>query len=142
MKRYYFFRAENVPMNVRSVVYRVAVGISEREQKAYQYMKSEALEQGFTLIPWDESCDFFLDIEMERVFGSKFLVHPRFQRVEMSILNLKAIYRSIGFQFYEKTITQPANSIRQLLKISPTFNLVYKKNVRKAKVFHCSNVNT
>lgn len=129
MKTYYYFRAQNEPLAAGSVIYKIAVGSSERDDSYLGRWKQICYERGYTFTIWDESVMFYLDYERERVFGDACPVSHRFLLVTMNLRQLSHIYRTCGFAFFEASVKPSKMYFKQMRCLFPAyfFNRIFSK---------------
>lgn len=136
MKTYYYFRAQNAPLSASSVIYKIAVGVSDRDLMSLPRWKQICFDNGYTFMIWDESVKFYLDFERERVFGDSCPVRNRFMLVSMSLTQLIRIYRSCGFSFFESSINPSTMYFQQMRSLFPAylFNRFFSKKNSKSPI--------
>lgn len=132
MRHKYYFRSENKPLHANSVVYVVTVGQSERDKKAFQWMKAYAYDNGLTFMRWGEDVDYYLELERESIFPRSGICFNRFKMITLSVQQLRTVARSIGFQFYEKSIYFPRTFFEQMKALNPAcFSKFNQKKIPK-----------
>ena len=107
MKRKFYFHRQNEPLDTDHVIYVLWCGESVREQKLLAKMVAWSFEHHATLMSWDESIDYYLMIEAERVFPSKGLIDFGFVRVDIKAADLLTLMEDQSFDSFEASISSP-----------------------------------
>ena len=107
MKRKFYFHRQNAPLDTDHVVYVLWVGESVREQKILTQLVAWSFQHGATLMSWDESIDYYLLIESERVFPGKGLLDFGFQKTNINARELQILMEDNAFESYEAALTTP-----------------------------------
>lgn len=119
MKRRFYFHRQNEPLDSDHVVYVLWCGESVREQKLLAKMVAWSFEHHATLMSWDESIDYYLMIEAERVFPGKGLIDFGFVRVDINASDLLTLMEDQSFDSFEACITSPKSYFSHLFYLSP-----------------------
>ena len=119
MKRKFYFHRQNCPLDSDHVIYVLWVGESVREQKILTQLVAWSFQHGATLMSWDESIDYYLLLESERVFPSKGLLDFGFQRKNINARELQILMEDNSFESYEAALTTPKQFFTQLVALDP-----------------------
>ena len=119
MKRKFYFHRQNCPLDSDHVIYVLWVGESVREQKILTQLVAWSFQHGATLMSWDESIDYYLLLESERVFPSKGLLDFGFQRTNINARELQILMEDNSFESYEAALTTPKQFFTQLVALDP-----------------------
>lgn len=119
MKRKFFLHRQNEPMTPDTVVYRVWVGESVREQRILTQLMSWAFAQSATLRSWSEDIDYYLDLESERCFPSRGLLDFGFISVDLTAAEALSLANTNQWDSYEKTLSQPKSFFSAIRLNSP-----------------------
>lgn len=119
MKRKFYFHRQNCPLDSDHVIYVLWVGESVREQKILTQLVAWSFQHGATLMSWDESIDYYLLLESERVFPSKGLLDFGFQRTNINARELQILMEDNSFESYEAALTTPKQFFTQLIALDP-----------------------
>lgn len=119
MKRKFYFHRQNCPLDTDHVIYVLWVGESVREQKILTQLVAWSFQHGATLMSWDESIDFYLLLESERVFPGKGLLDFGFQRTNINARELQILMEDNSFESYEAALTTPKQFFTQLVALDP-----------------------
>lgn len=119
MKRRFYFHRQNEPLDTDHVIYVLWCGESVREQKLLAKMVAWSFEHHATLMSWDESIDYYLMIEAERVFPGKGLIDFGFVRVDINAPDLLTLMEDQSFDSFEACITSPKSYFSHLFCLSP-----------------------
>lgn len=119
MKRKFYFHRQNCPLDSDHVIYVLWVGESVREQKILTQLVAWSFQHGATLMSWDESIDYYLLLESERVFPSKGLLDFGFQRTDINARELQILMEDNSFESYEAALTTPKQFFTQLIALDP-----------------------
>lgn len=117
------------------MVYVVTVGCSDRDRRAYDWVRRYACENGLTFMRWGEGIDYYLELERERVFPSADMVFSRFRMVTVSVLQLRTVARTVGFAFYERSVCFPRTFFQKMKALKPSVFLKLNQ-AKRAKVSH------
>lgn len=119
MKRKFFLHRQNEPMTPDTVVYRVWVGESVREQRILTRLMSWAFTQSATLRSWSEDIDYYLDLESERCFPGRGLLDFGFISVDLTAAETLSLAQTNQWDSYEKTLSQPKSFFSAICLNSP-----------------------
>lgn len=119
MKRRFYFHRQNEPLDTDHVIYVLWVGESVREQRLLAKMVAWSFEHQATLMSWDESIDYYLMLEAERVFPGKGLLDFGFVRTDINANELLILMEDESFESYEAGLTTPKAFFNQILSLSP-----------------------
>lgn len=119
MKRKFYFHRQNCPLDTDHVIYVLWVGESVREQKILTQLVAWSFQHGATLMSWDESIDYYLLLESERVFPGKGLLDFGFQRTNINARELQILMEDNSFESYEAALTTPKQFFTQLVALDP-----------------------
>lgn len=119
MKRKFFLHRQNEPMTPDTVVYRVWVGESVREQRILTQLMSWAFAQSATLRSWSEDIDYYLDLESERCFPGRGLLDFGFISVDLTAAEALSLANTSQWDSYEKTLSQPKSFFSAICLNSP-----------------------
>lgn len=119
MKRKLFLHRQNEPMTPDTVVYRVWVGESVREQRILTQLMSWAFAQSATLRSWSEDIDYYLDLESERCFPGRGLLDFGFISVDLTAAEALSLANTNQWDSYEKTLPQPKSFFSAICLNSP-----------------------
>lgn len=119
MKRKFYFHRQNCPLDSDHVVYVLWVGESVREQKILTQLVAWSFQHGATLMSWDESIDYYLLLESERVFPGKGLLDFGFRRTDINARELQILMEDNAFESYETALTTPRQFFTQIYSLDP-----------------------
>lgn len=119
MKRKFYFHRQNCPLDSDHVIYVLWVGESVREQKILTQLVAWSFQHGATLMSWDESIDYYLLIESERVFPGKGLLDFGFQKTNINARELQILMEDNSFESYEAALTSPKQFFTQFIALDP-----------------------
>lgn len=119
MKRKFYFHRQNSPLDSDHVIYVLWVGESVREQKILTQLVAWSFQHGATLMSWDESIDYYLLLESERVFPGKGLLDFGFQQTNINARELQILMEDNSFESYEAALTTPKQFFTQLVALDP-----------------------
>lgn len=119
MKRKFFLHRQNEPMTPDTVVYRVWVGESVREQRILTQLMSWAFAQSATLRSWSEDIDYYLDLESERCFPGRGLLDFGFISADLTAAEALSLANTNQWDSYEKTLSQPKSFFSAIRLNSP-----------------------
>lgn len=119
MKRKFYLHRENEPMKSDTVVYRVWIGESVREQKILTRLMAWAFAQGATLRTWSEDIDYYLQYESERIFGDNGILNFGFVSVDLTASEMLYLVESQNWDIFEKNITTPKAFFQQMMTLYP-----------------------
>lgn len=120
MKKKYFLHRENAPFTTDTVVYRLWVGESVREQRMLTRLVAWAFETGATLRSWSEDIDFYLQYESERCFSGRGLLDFGFIQTEITAREALDLVVTKSWDIYEKSLSLPKNLIPSITLNSPS----------------------
>lgn len=119
MKRKFYFHRQNCPLDSDHVIYVLWVGESVREQKILTQLVAWSFQHGATLMSWDESIDYYLLLESERVFPGKGLLDFGFQKTNINAKELQILMEDNSFESYEAALTTPKQFFTQFVALDP-----------------------
>lgn len=119
MKRKFFLHRQNEPMTPDTVVYRVWVGESVKEQQVLTKLISWAFAQSATLRSWSEDIDYYLDLESERCFPGRGLLDFGFISVDLTAAEALSLANTNQWDSFEKTLSQPKSFFSALCLNDP-----------------------
>lgn len=119
MKRKFYFHRVNEPLAADSVIYRLWVGESVREQRLLTKIVAWSFEHGATIMSWCEDIDYYLMIERERIFTGAGLLDFGF--IQQDITAAEALQHILDqdWEAFEKSLTIPKNLISDIRLNSP-----------------------
>lgn len=120
MKRKFFLHRQNEPMKSNTVVYRVWIGESVREQRILTQLMAWAFEQHATLMSWSEDIDFYLLVESERVFNDAGIINFGFSTADLTASEALTLAKSGNWDLHEKTLSASKSFIYQMNTLSPS----------------------
>lgn len=68
---------------------------------------------------WDESIDYYLLVESERVFPGKGLLDFGFQKTNINARELQILMEDNSFESYEAALTTPKQFFTQFIALDP-----------------------
>lgn len=107
MKRKFFLHRQNEPMKSDTVVYRVWIGESVREQRILTQLMAWAFAEGATLRSWSEDIDYFLLLESERVFKEVNLCNFGFITSDLTASEALLLAQTKNWDSYENDLSTP-----------------------------------
>lgn len=119
MKKKYFLHRENAEFNPDTVIYRLWVGESVREQRLLTRLVAWAFQTGATLRSWSEDIDYYLMYESDRVFSGRGLLDFGFIQTDISAAECIQLIETKSWDIYEKSLSLPKNLIPSLMLHSP-----------------------
>ena len=120
MKRKFFLHRQNEPMKSDTVVYRVWIGESVREQRILTQLMAWAFAEGATLRTWSEDIDYFLLLESERVFREVNLCNFGFVTSDLTASEALLLAQSKNWDIYENGLSIPKAFFDQMITLSPS----------------------
>lgn len=120
MKRKFFLHRQNEPMKSDTVVYRVWIGESVREQRILTQLMAWAFRTGATLRSWSEDIDYFLIHESERVFNDCDLLNFGFIQTDLTASECLSLTESNNWDLYEKNLSTPKAFFTQMITLAPS----------------------
>ena len=120
MKKKYFLHRENKPFEVDTVVYRLWVGESVREQKMLTRLVAWAFQTGATLRSWSEDIDYYLMYESDRCFSGRGLLDFGFIQTDITAREAIELMETRSWDIYEKTLSLPKSLIPSITLNSPS----------------------
>lgn len=120
MKRKFFLHRQNEPMKSDTVVYRVWIGESVREQRILTQLMAWAFRTGATLRTWSEDIDYFLIHVSERVFNDCDLLNFGFIQTDLTASECLSLTESNNWDLYEKNLSTPKAFFTQMITLSPS----------------------
>lgn len=119
MKRKFYLHRENEPMKSDTVVYRVWIGESVREQRILTRLMAWAFAQSATFRTWSEDIDFYLQYESERIFGDRGILNFGFVSVDLTASEMLYLVESQNWDIFEKNLTSPKAYFQQMMTLYP-----------------------
>lgn len=120
MKRKFFLHRQNEPMKSDTVVYRVWIGESVREQRILTQLMAWAFAEGATLRSWSEDIDYFLLLESERVFREVNLCNFGFTTSDLTASEALLLAQTKNWDSYENNLTTPKAYFFQMITLAPS----------------------
>lgn len=120
MKRKFFLHRQNEPMRSDTVVYRVWIGESVREQRILTQLMSWAFAEGATLRSWSEDIDYYLLLESERVFGEINLCNFGFVSSDLTASECLCLAQTKNWDLYENNLSTPNAYFFQMTSLAPS----------------------
>lgn len=119
MKRKFFLHRQNQPLTTDTVIYRVWIGESVREQRILTQLMSWAFKTGATLRSWSEDIDFFLLFESERVFHECGILNFGFASADLTASEALSLAEGDLWSGYENDLTMPKAFFDQINTLYP-----------------------
>lgn len=120
MKRKFFLHRQNEPMKSDTVVYRVWIGESVREQRILTQLMAWAFKTGATLRTWSEDIDYFLLLESERVFKDCSLLNFGFIQADLTASECLCLAETNNWDLYENNLSTPKAFFAQMITLAPS----------------------
>lgn len=120
MKRKFFLHRQNEPMKSDTVVYRVWIGESVREQRILTQLMAWAFKTGATLRTWSEDIDYFLLYESDRVFKDCSLLNFGFIQTDLTASECLYLIESNNWDLYENNLSTPKAFFTQMITLAPS----------------------
>lgn len=120
MKRKFFLHRQNEPMKSDTVVYRVWIGESIREQRILTQLMAWAFAEGATLRTWSEDIDYFLLLESERVFRESDLCNFGFVTSDLTASEALLLAQTKNWDIYENGLSTPKAFFDQMITLAPS----------------------
>ena len=120
MKRKFFLHRQNEPMKSDTVVYRVWIGESVKEQRILAQLMAWAFAEGATLRTWSEDIDYFLLLESERVFREVNLCNFGFVTSDLTASEALSLAQSKNWDIYENGLSTPKAFFSQMITLAPS----------------------
>lgn len=120
MKRKFFLHRQNEPMKSDTVVYRVWIGESVREQRILTQLMAWAFAEGATLRTWSEDIDYFLLLESERVFKEVNLCNFGFITSDLTASEALMLAQTKNWDIYENSLSTPKAFFEQMITLAPS----------------------
>lgn len=120
MKRKFFLHRQNEPMKSDTVVYRVWIGESVREQRILTKLVAWAFANGATLRTWSEDIDYWLQYEAERVFNDCGILDFGFVSADLTASEALMLAESKNWDIYENNLSTPKAFFTQMMTLSPS----------------------
>lgn len=120
MKRKFFLHRQNEPMKSDTVVYRVWIGESVREQRILTQLMAWAFAEGATLRSWSEDIDYFLLFESERVFRESDLCNFGFVTSDLTASEALMLAESKNWDIYENNLSTQKAFFDQMIALAPS----------------------
>jgi len=121
MKKYYYYLRDAESTDPNQVLFKVAVGRSEREQIKLSLLENFAIDTGGFLRQVDEDSDFYLLSRAAQIFPSS--PYPMIMWKSV-LVNVSALYRMIvddTIGHFERTREMPRAYFFQLSSLLPSF---------------------
>ena len=132
MKKKYFLHRENKPFEVDTVVYRLWVGESVREQRMLTRLVAWAFQTGATLRSWSEDIDYYLMYESDRCFSGCGLLDFGFIQTDITAREALELVETKSWDIYEKSLSLPKNLIPSITLNSPS--RIFKATGRENRI--------
>lgn len=120
MKRKFFLHRQNEPMKSDTVVYRVWIGESVREQRILTKLVAWAFANGATLRTWSEDIDYWLQYEAERVFNDCGILDFGFVSADLTASEALMLAESKNWDIYENSLSTPKPFFTQMITLTPS----------------------
>lgn len=120
MKRKFFLHRQNEPMKSDTVVYRVWIGESVREQRILTQLMAWAFKNGATLRTWSEDIDYYLLYESERVFNDCSLLNFGFIQADLTASECLSLAGSNNWDLFENNLSTPKAFFTQMITLAPS----------------------
>lgn len=120
MKRKFFLHRQNEPMKSDTVVYRVWIGESVREQRILTQLMAWAFAEGATLRTWSEDIDYYLLLESERVFRESNLCNFGFVTSDLTASDALMLATSKNWDIYENGLCSQKAFFSQMMILAPS----------------------
>lgn len=120
MKRKFFLHRQNEPMKSDTVVYRVWIGESVREQRILTQLMAWAFAEGATLRTWSEDIDYYLLFESERVFKEVNLCNFGFVTSDLTASDALLLAKSKNWDIYENGLCSQKAFFSQMMALAPS----------------------
>lgn len=120
MKRKFFLHRQNEPMKSDTVVYRVWIGESVREQRILTQLMAWAFAEGATLRTWSEDIDYFLLLESERVFREVNLCNFGFVTSDLTASDALMLAQTKNWDIYENGLCSQKAFFSQMMTLAPS----------------------
>ena len=121
MKTNYCFIPYCGKLDARSKIFRVSVGISERDQIKRQLVDLYACDCGYFWRVWDDTTEFEIKCRMSQSPDSRFLLGRGLQVVNVSVSKLYQTIIDGTFMMLENPAYVNQNYFRLNAKLSPHF---------------------
>lgn len=119
MKRKFFLHRQNAPMSAQTVVYRVWIGESVKEQRILARLMAWAFAHGATLRSWTEDIDFFLIHESDRIFRECDMLNFGFVSTDLTARDCLILAEGNLWESFENNLTTPKAFFFQLSTLFP-----------------------
>lgn len=120
MKRKFFMHRQNEPMKSDTVIYRVWIGESVREQRILTKLVAWAFANGATLRTWSEDIDYWLQHEAERVFNDCGILDFGFVSTDLTASEALMLAETKKWDIYENGLSTPKAFFTQMITLSPS----------------------
>lgn len=120
MKRKFFLHRQNEPMKSDTVVYRVWIGESVKEQRILTQLMAWAFAEGATLRTWSEDIDYFLLVESERVFKEVNLCNFGFVTSDLTASDALMLAQTKNWDMYENGLCSQKAFFSQMMALAPS----------------------
>ena len=120
MKRKFFLHRQNEPMKSDTVVYRVWIGESVREQRILTKLVAWAFANGATLRTWSEDIDYWLQYEAERVFNDCGILDFGFVSTDLTASEALMLAENKNWDIYENSLSTSKAFFTQMMTLTPS----------------------
>ena len=120
MKRKFFLHRQNEPLKSDTVIYRVWIGESVKEQRLLTQLMAWAFETGATLRTWSEDIDYYLLVESERVFGEINLCNFGFVTSDLTASDALMLAQTKNWDIYENGLCSQKAFFSQMMALAPS----------------------
>lgn len=120
MKRKFYLHRQNEPLKSDTVIYRVWIGESVREQRILTQLMAWAFETGATLRTWSEDIDMYLLYESERVFNDCSLINFGFIQTDITAAECLKLTQTKNWDIYETNLSTPKAYFDQMITLAPS----------------------
>ena len=120
MKRKFFLHRQNEPMKSDTVVYRVWIGESVREQRILTKLVAWAFANGATLRTWSEDIDYWLQYEAERVFNDCGILDFGFVSTDLTASEALMLAENKNWDIYENSLSTQKAFFTQMMTLTPS----------------------
>ena len=120
MKRKFYLHRQNEPLKSDTVIYRVWIGESVREQRILTQLMAWAFETGATLRTWSEEIDMYLLYESERVFNDCSLINFGFIQTDITATECLKLTQTKNWDIYENNLSTPKAYFDQMITLAPS----------------------
>lgn len=121
MKSYYYYLRNAESTDPNQVLYKVAVGRSEREQIKLSLLENFALDTGGFLRQVDEDSDFYLFSRSAQLFPSSRYPMMMWKNVQINISHLYRMIMDDTIGHFERELEMPKSYFFQLSSLLPSY---------------------